>query len=75
MNRKLKLKLIDYERFIIVLITLSCYLYMGAIITTYFQPSDQSTTLFYLTCALIIVTSIFLYRYKKIKDIVENEQQ
>ncbi len=75
MDHKLKMKMLDYERFIMTLIVLNCYLYMGAIITTYLQPSSNNQILFYLTVALIGVTALLIYKYKKIKDILEENEQ
>lgn len=70
----LQLKLKDYQRFISTLIILSSYLYMGAVINIYLQPTNNGITFIYLTIIAILSTTVLLYKYNQIKtDVEENE--
>ncbi|WP_163970076.1 YrhC family protein [Oceanobacillus halotolerans] len=63
----LLLKLKDYQRFLVTLLILASYLYMGAIINTYIQPNHHSPYLYMLSLILIVLASIFLYKTIRIR--------
>lgn len=48
---------------------------MGAIITTYIQPSRNNRALLYLTLSLTGITALFIYKYKKTKDTLDENEQ
>lgn len=73
-QKKLELKWKDYQRFTAVLLILSSYLYMGAIINTYMQPSSNGDMLFVLSLAGIITGIILAVKQLNIKKEIENER-
>ncbi|MFD2046148.1 YrhC family protein [Ornithinibacillus salinisoli] len=77
MNSKTKLqsKLKDYQRFIITLILLSTYLFLGGVNNVFVYPSENGEKLLYLSGTLLIVGLVFSIQYVKIKRIItENER-
>ncbi|MFD1038563.1 YrhC family protein [Virgibacillus byunsanensis] len=71
----LQLKLKDYQRFIVTLLILSSYLYMGAIINTYIQPSSDGNALFNLSFTITIVAMFFFYKKHRIKKKLEDNER
>ncbi|WP_042223383.1 YrhC family protein [Oceanobacillus manasiensis] len=73
-QKKLELKSKDYHRFIAVLLILSSYLYMGAIINTYMKPSGNGDLLFVLSLGGIATGIILAIKQLNIKKEIENER-
>ncbi|SFA69646.1 YrhC-like protein [Lentibacillus halodurans] len=66
-EKKLESKLKDYHRFAVTLLILGTYLYMGAIINTYFHYSPDGKGLSVLSFAAIIMAGWFHIRTHHIK--------
>ncbi|MFD2630909.1 YrhC family protein [Oceanobacillus kapialis] len=66
-QKKLELKMKDYRRFIAVLLILSSYLYMGAIINTYLKPSAHGDILFVLSLGGIVTGIVLAVKQLNIK--------
>ncbi|MGM8364659.1 YrhC family protein [Virgibacillus sp. W0181] len=73
-TQKYKWKLIDYERFSLTLIILSCYFYMGAFIATYIEPSENGKIMFYLTCLSLAFAIFFLYKRHQIIKLLDKDE-
>ena len=58
---KIKQKIEDYSRFLITLIILSVYFYLGMIITTFLEPSEHSNILIVLLLGSTALAGWFAY--------------
>ncbi|AUJ26185.1 MULTISPECIES: YrhC family protein [Virgibacillus] len=66
-KQRLKYKYIDYQRFIGVLLILSMYLFLGAIINTYLRPSEDGIVLIGLTLVSLGAGFWLAYQQRQIK--------
>ncbi|KGX93637.1 hypothetical protein N781_10970 [Pontibacillus halophilus JSM 076056 = DSM 19796] len=65
-------KIKDYGRYVLTLLMLSFYLFLGSVITTYLRPSEYNGVLFILTMFTLTATAYFVFRYKQLQSL---EQQ
>ncbi|WP_176555820.1 YrhC family protein [Virgibacillus ndiopensis] len=70
-RKELELKLKDYKRFMITLLLLSIYLYLGAVIDTYIQPTNDGDFLFNLSFGMTVIVSLFGLRFRRLKAKLE----
>ncbi|WP_188453584.1 YrhC family protein [Virgibacillus oceani] len=70
-RKELELKLKDYKHFIITLLLLSIYLYLGAVINTYVQPANDGEFLFNLSFGITLVIILFGLRFRRLKAKLE----
>jgi len=75
-SKQLQAKVEDYSRFVITLLIVSFYFFMGSLITVYLKPSSEgSITLMILTSVSIVTSFYFVLKWKKCKQtLAENEQ-
>lgn len=66
-TKELKAKIEDYSRFIITLIIVSFYFYLGSIISIYIEPKEGGSMLMLLSGASISVAMFFVVLWKKWK--------
>ncbi|MFC0522522.1 YrhC family protein [Pontibacillus salicampi] len=66
LTKQLQGKVEDYKRFILTLIILSVYFYMGTIITTFIHPSGYNLLLLGITIASIVAAGVFVQRWQKL---------
>lgn len=72
---QLELKLKDYRRFIVTVLILASYLYMGAIINTYIRYSPDGRSLTILAFAATVAAGWLIYQSHRVKiKIQENER-
>lgn len=69
--KQLKEKITDYQRFIMVLVICSIYLYLGALDHLYIHPSNDGKLLLLLSFGLIIGSMALLKRYNQMKNELE----
>lgn len=62
---KLKQKIEDYSRFLITLLILSVYFYLGMIINIFIEPTDKSTILIVLLISSISLAGWYCYLLNK----------
>lgn len=72
-KKKLMLKQKDCRRFMTVLLVIGSYLYLGAVTTTYIQPTSGGNVLFLLSLLAILSGIGYGYASLKIKMQLENE--
>ncbi len=74
-TKQLQAKVVDYKRFVMTLLIVSFYFYLGTLITVYLKPVQEgSMILMGLTSVSIIASFYFLFQWKKCKTILaENE--
>ena len=75
MTKELKAKIEDYKRFILTLIILSFYFYIGTLITTYIHPNKFNSVLLMLTGASIVASMMFVVKWKKFNKQYQEQQQ
>ncbi|MBM7569581.1 YrhC family protein [Aquibacillus albus] len=64
-STKLKQKIEDYSRFLVTLIILSIYFYLGMIITLIIEPSDKGYLLIVLMLGSLSIAGWFSYLINK----------
>ncbi|WP_106497070.1 YrhC family protein [Lentibacillus sp. Marseille-P4043] len=67
-TKELELKLKDYQRFIITLLIISIYLYMGAIMDTYIRPKADGGLLTGLSFGMVTAAAGLIMKYRKMKS-------
>ncbi|NBJ68608.1 MULTISPECIES: YrhC family protein [Clostridia] len=70
-QKQLQYKYTDYQRFIGVLLILSMYLFLGAIINTYLRPSEDGVALIGLTLVALSVGFWLHYQQRRIKKLLD----
>lgn len=63
----------DCRRFMVVLLIIGSYLYLGAVTTTYIQPANGGTLLFILSLLTILSGLGYGYTSLKIKKQLDQE--
>jgi len=74
-TKQLQAKVDDYRRFVITLLIVSFYFYMGSLITVYLEPFQEGFIILMILTSLSILSSFyFLLKWKKCKQtLAENE--
>ncbi|MGY0694304.1 YrhC family protein [Virgibacillus sp. FSP13] len=72
-TKELELKLKDYHRFIITLLIISIYLYMGAVMDTYINPKADGGLLTGFSFGMVVVAAGFIMKFRKIKAMLEDK--
>ncbi|WP_171038038.1 YrhC family protein [Aquibacillus sediminis] len=74
-STKMKQKIKDYSRFLITLLILSVYFYLGMIINTFLVPSEQSGLLIILMLSSLSFAGLFAFLIskwnKQLKQLIE----
>ncbi|GGD04132.1 YrhC family protein [Pontibacillus salipaludis] len=70
----LKARMEDYSRFIITLLILSVYFYLGTIITTYLTESDYGALMMGLTTVSMGAAFFFTLRWKKCSQVLQDQE-
>ncbi|KGP90455.1 hypothetical protein N780_04750 [Pontibacillus chungwhensis BH030062] len=70
----LKARMEDYARFIITLLILSVYFYLGTIITTYLTESNYETIMMGLTALSMGGAFFFTLRWKKCSQALQDQE-
>ncbi|QSS99043.1 hypothetical protein IMZ31_13235 [Pontibacillus sp. ALD_SL1] len=70
----LKARMEDYSRFIITLLILSVYFYLGTIITTYLTESNHEVLMMGLTSLSMGAAFFFTLRWKKCRQALQDQE-
>lgn len=73
-TKELKAKMEDYKRFIMTLIILSFYFYIGSLINLYIEPKDGGPLLMLLSGVSITAALVFIMKWKKCNKVVQENQ-
>ncbi|GGB28768.1 hypothetical protein GCM10011409_02550 [Lentibacillus populi] len=72
---ELEIKLKDYRRFIMTLLIVSIYLYMGSVMDTYIQSKGDGAILTGLSFAMTAAATLFVLKYRKLKLQLEDNKR
>lgn len=72
---EIKGKMEDYSRFIVTLIILSFYLYIGTVINTFVYQSSQAIILVFLTIVSLSAAMVFVLKWKKYQQILLKSEE
>ncbi|MDL4841464.1 YrhC family protein [Aquibacillus rhizosphaerae] len=74
-SEKIQQRIEDYSRFLITLLILSIYFYLGMVINIFIEPTDKSTLLIGLMLGSLAVAGFFTYLLskwrKQLNEIIE----
>ncbi|MCD5323660.1 MULTISPECIES: YrhC family protein [Pontibacillus] len=70
----LKARMEDYSRFIVTLLILSVYFYLGTIITTYLTESNYELLMMGLTTISISAAFVYTMRWKKCSQKLQDQE-
>ncbi|KGX88956.1 YrhC family protein [Pontibacillus litoralis] len=65
---ELKARIEDYKRFIITLLIMSVYFYLGTLITTYIKPNAMNLLFLSITMISLCIAAFFIWKVKKWND-------
>ncbi|MDY0408515.1 YrhC family protein [Virgibacillus soli] len=73
-RKQLVQKISDYKHFIVVLLIVSSYLYVGAYHDLYMDPREDGETLILLSLLLVITSGLFFIRMLRLKKRIKKNE-
>lgn len=73
--KKLEQKLKDYQRFIVTLLIMCTYVYLGALNDLYVYPSEDGTKLLLISFGMSIAGLVFMFRFQQLKKRLDGNER